>query len=204
MAKMEALYAQRAVTRRLSKVTETQAAGRSNDVVPYGATYDQVNLVNGKYILTPIDGGGSYTFQGSVTADNTKLIPSGAYFLGTKGSSKYPKFWRETGPETRTSGYWQQYTAVVIPDSAAKTWEEENLDTQTADANGNSIFLGEVEYVTTDEIEDIVAQAEEKGQKVQYLNIVVNINGQVVRQGTDLHGLPSGIYIVNGKKYVVK
>ena len=36
------------------------------------------------------------------------------------------------------------------------------------------------------------------------MNIIVNINGQVVRQGTEVNGLPTGIYIVNGKKYFVK
>ena len=37
------------------------------------------------------------------------------------------------------------------------------------------------------------------------LNVVFNINGQVVRQGTtSVEGLPKGMYIVNGKKYMVK
>ena len=34
---------------------------------------------------------------------------------------------------------------------------------------------------------------------------VFNLNGQLVRTGsTDVSGLPSGIYIVNGKKVFVK
>ena len=33
---------------------------------------------------------------------------------------------------------------------------------------------------------------------------VYNINGQKVADGTSLEGLPKGIYIVNGKKHVVK
>ena len=33
---------------------------------------------------------------------------------------------------------------------------------------------------------------------------VYNINGQKVADGTSLEGLPKGIYIVNGKKYVIK
>ena len=50
----------------------------------------------------------------------------------------------------------------------------------------------------------IVADAVKKGQKVEKVNVIVNINGQVVRQGTDVKGLPRGLYIVNGKKYMVK
>ena len=40
---------------------------------------------------------------------------------------------------------------------------------------------------------------------MKYVDIVVSINGQVVRRGsTSLEGLPRGMYIINGKKYFVK
>lgn len=36
-------------------------------------------------------------------------------------------------------------------------------------------------------------------------NKVYNMNGQLVRNGSaSLEGLPKGVYIVNGKKYIVK
>jgi hypothetical protein len=47
-------------------------------------------------------------------------------------------------------------------------------------------------------------QNEEKAQSADD-NIIRNINGQVVRRGTiSLEGLPKGLYIVNGKKYMVR
>ena len=56
-------------------------------------------------------------------------------------------------------------------------------------------------------IQAITTEAREKGLPVQEvkLNVVYNINGQIVRNGTDsIEGLPRGLYIVNGKKYMVK
>ena len=66
------------------------------------------------------------------------------------------------------------------------------------------MMFGDFEEVTTTDINEIVADAVKKGQKVEKVNVIVNINGQVVRQGTDVKGLPRGLYIVNGKKYMVK
>ena len=139
------------------------------------------------------------------------LIPTGAYFLGRRGTD-FPKFYREIADDTRTDatgGFWTQFTAVIIPNDAAKAGIETELgEGQAASANPSvemvfdEGFLGEEK--TVDEIEQIVAEAEEKGQKVQYMQVVYNINGQIVREGTELAGLPKGVYIVNGKKYFVK
>ena len=140
-----------------------------------------------------------------------KLIPTGAYFLGRKGTN-YPKFYREIADDTRTDatgGFWTLFTAVIIPNDAAIAGIEAELgEGQAASANQSvemvfdESFTGD--FVTTDEIEQIITEAEEKGQKVEYMQVVYNINGQIVREGTELTGLPKGIYIVNGKKYFVK
>ena len=59
-----------------------------------------------------------------------------------------------------------------------------------------------------DEDEGVVTAIEEAkkaGADVKYVDIVVSINGQVVRRGsTSIEGLPKGMYIINGKKYFVK
>ena len=132
-------------------------------------------------------------------------------YLGRKGTD-FPKFYREIADDTRenpTGGFWTQFTAVIIPNDAAINGIEKELgEGQAASANPSvemvfdEGFLGEEK--TVDEIEQIVAEAEEKGQKVQYMQVVYNINGQIVREGTELTGLPKGVYIVNGKKYFVK
>ena len=67
------------------------------------------------------------------------------------------------------------------------------------------MFFGDFdEVVTEEEIHGIATKAEMLGQDVQRTDIIVNINGQVLRPGTGVQGLPKGIYIINGKKYLVK
>lgn len=143
-------------------------------------------------------------------ASHKKLIPTGAYFLGRRGRG-WPKFYREIADDTRTDatgGFWTQYTAVVIPDAAAIAGIENELgagttaESKTLNMVFDEAFMG---FYEPTEIKEIVAEAEEKGQEVKHVNIVVSINGQVVRRdSTSLEGLPTGLYIVNGKKYYVK
>lgn len=140
-------------------------------------------------------------------------IPQHAYFLGRAKGSKYPKYYREKAAEnyggTRTTGLWPQFTAVIKVNAAAVNGIESKLDANAALSKGfemafNEDFEGEMYEV--DEIKSIIEEAEKQGKvDVEYLDVVVNINGQVVRSGsTSLEGLPRGLYIVNGKKYFVK
>lgn len=141
-------------------------------------------------------------------------IPKNAYFLGRK-KNDLPKYYREVAenPEegkasTRKGGAWSQFTAIVIPNDAAVAGIERELDGKTAQSKGFDMafdegFLGEV--ISEDEAVTLIENAQEEGAKVEYMDIVVSINGQVVRRGsTSLEGLPKGIYIINGKKYFVK
>ena len=138
------------------------------------------------------------------------LIPTYSYFLGRRGRG-WPKFYREMADDTRTNatgGFWTQYTAVVTPNAAALAGLEAQLDGNTQQAKGSDMvfdegFLNNV--ISQDEATTLIENAKEEGAKVEYMDIVVSINGQVVRRGsTSLEGLPKGIYIINGKKYYVK
>ena len=51
-------------------------------------------------------------------------------------------------------------------------------------------------------IEDILADYEQPVSR--FANGVYNMNGQLVKQGNSTAGLPSGLYIVNGKKCIVR
>lgn len=78
--------------------------------------------------------------------------------------------------------------------------------TKTTDASTSSIspakdvklFINEIEDETTG-IGDIITFPAFSHAAYQY-NGVYNLQGQLVRQGTSLEGLPQGIYVVKGKK----
>ena len=78
--------------------------------------------------------------------------------------------------------------------------------TKTTDASTSSIspakdvklFINEIEDETTG-IGDIITDPAFSHAAYQY-DGVYNLQGQLVRQGTSLEGLPQGIYIVKGKK----
>ena len=222
MAAMEAMYNSEAVTRPLSQLKSGQEYTDEfftdeNDDITEGHGQP---ATKGRYDKLEDAKKGTYTFKGTYLpsksdkfACDTKTeepIPYGAYFLGVASGTKYPQFFREVSKNSsRTTGLWKQYTAIIQPNAGAAAWEAENLNqpTGSAGAKGMSMLFGDfgdAEEVTPNAIEEIIADAEEKGQQVERMNIIVNINGQVVRQGTEVNGLPTGIYIVNGKKYFVK
>ena len=139
------------------------------------------------------------------------LIPTKSYFLGRRGRG-WPKFYREMADDTRanpTGGFWTQYTAVVTPNAAALAGLEAQLDGKTQQSKGSDMLFDEgfLNYID-EENEGVVTAIEEAkkaGAEVEYMDIVVSINGQVVRRGsTSIEGLPKGLYIINGKKYFVK
>ena len=136
-------------------------------------------------------------------------IPENAYFLSRKSGEYYTHFFREKASlekrKQKGTGKWSRYSAVLIPNDAALNGVEVAQDPSASKAF--SMAFDEAFYAAEDAtaIEQVVEEAREKGMKVEYINVVVSIDGKVVRRGdTSLEGLPSGLYIVNGKKYFVK
>lgn len=74
----------------------------------------------------------------------------------------------------------------------------------TATAANAKLFLDGIDMTGTTDIEDIFGGEEDK--KVEkFANGIYNINGQLVRTNSDsTEGLPEGLYIINGKKSLVK
>lgn len=67
----------------------------------------------------------------------------------------------------------------------------------------NALFtLDGVTQSGTTGIEDILADYEQPVSR--FANGIYNLNGQLVKQGNSTAGLPSGMYIVNGKKCIVR
>ena len=171
--------------------------------------------------------GGKYTFIGNINdavetdgvsdngAQNMPTENGPVYFLGLKPGTVYPQFFKKK--QGKGAGKWSQYSAIIVPDAEAIA-NVEGLDGMAVgssagdnSAKGYDVVFGEWEIVdeatVVTAIENAQAEAEETGKPAQitHMNVVYNIKGQVVRaDSSSVEGLPKGLYIVNGKKYMVK
>lgn len=73
--------------------------------------------------------------------------------------------------------------------------------TTTSGTQNAQLTIDGVSQGTTG-IEDILADYEQPVSR--FANGIYNLNGQLVKQGNSTAGLPSGMYIVNGKKCIVR
>ena len=73
--------------------------------------------------------------------------------------------------------------------------------TTTSGSQNAQLTIDGVSQGTTG-IEDILADYEQPVSR--FANGIYNLNGQLVKQGNSTAGLPSGMYIVNGKKCIVR
>ena len=172
------------------------------------------------------DAGGKYTFIGNINdaVETDGVSDKGVqdmptengpvYFLGLKPGTDYPQYFKKA--KGKGKGKWTQYSAIIVPDADAIA-NVEGLDGMSvgsgsgSGAKGFDVVFGEWEIVDEDQmatvIDNAVAEGKEKNEpaKIQHMNVVYNIKGQVVRSNsTSVEGLPKGLYIVNGKKYMVK
>lgn len=145
-------------------------------------------------------------------ADNNKMVCKGTmaktfYIKDNKG------YFYKDGDEERDklSGdyFMNKGTMYKVPDTnkyglkAFRCWFEltKTTDTglnSTSQAKDVKLFINEIEDETTG-IGDIITDPTFSHAAYQY-DGVYNLQGQLVRQGTSLEGLPQGIYIVKGKK----
>ena len=112
------------------------------------------------------------------------LIPANSYVLNGNNKGGTAGLWYYRTVETKTKGFrgWLQ----SVQGQASKVFEYE-IEGVVEQVNGN-----------TTAIEGIEAAQQHDAN-------IYNLNGQLVRQGaTSTEGLPSGLYIVGGKKLVVK
>lgn len=112
------------------------------------------------------------------------LIPVNSYVLNGNNKGGTAGLWYYRTVETKTKGFrgWLQ----SVTGQVSKVFEYE-IEGVVEQVNGNATAIDGIE----------AAQ--------QHSANIYNLNGQLVRQGaTSTEGLPSGLYIVGGKKLVVK
>ena len=172
---------------------------------------------NGAEVEAEVSSEFSYTFVGSYFLS---VLPQYCYFLGWDSKSNRAAFWYNRVPDL-SSYDWNNQTGIICPNfntsltidpatslSDPARWifgasDIANDDLKGGGSGANSIttmtFGGSVPMQTTG-IQEMTTLPTAKADH----GVVYNINGQVVRTDGSLQGLSKGIYIVNGKKYVVK
>ena len=132
--------------------------------------------------------GVTYTFIGNYTTGAE--IPKYSYYYYSGDESKW------------ANGFYKamRTDAVFTPGTAIVQLDKDNGISGAKTAYFSNRFGG-----TTTGIDNISANGSGSRKASLAGKDVYNIYGQVVRRGTtDTAGLPSGIYIVNGKKLIVK
>lgn len=113
------------------------------------------------------------------------LIPANSYVLNGNNKGGTAGLWYYRTVETNTRGF-RGWLQSAVQGQASKVFEYE-IEGVVEQVNGNTTAIDGIE----------AAQ--------QHSANIYNLNGQLVRQGaTSTEGLPSGLYIVGGKKLVVK
>lgn len=148
-------------------------------------------------------GGHKYTFIGNYQGGEEKpfYMPQYSYYLGAANNNVHKLFF-----QVGETGKWKPYTCVVLVDNGEGTGEEDYLtffektDTYSNKAKGCNSFFGSDSSTTGIEDVEIVA-----GQNNEKVNLAVyDINGKLVNENGNVQGLPKGVYIHNGKKFIVK
>lgn len=153
-------------------VSTTTTSASTNDMVCKGTMAKTYYVKDGK---------------GMFYTDNDKQRDdlSGDYFMNKDTMYKVPST--------------KQYGLKAFRCWFELTGNTDNGTTATAPAKEVSLVIDDIEDNTTG-IDAVVSDPSSASAKAHTGAGVYNLNGQLVRPGTSLDGLPKGIYIVNGKK----
>ena len=175
---------------------------------------------NGHLLKTTADKPYMYTFLGSYTK---QYIPTYAYFLAwckdptnTNGWVNY--FYQTEKPTIKN---WNAYTSIVghfnveeatwtIPDKEAGKWAFScSGDTEQRDAHEDALPNPsgdtKVKLAFDEGNATAIGHMTANGSIQSVENATVyNLNGQVVAHNGNVEGLPKGVYIIAGKKFIVK
>ena len=177
-------------------------------------------IYGGKEVSYKISSANTYSFVGSFYKS---LMPQYCYFLGWDSNKNCATFWY-SALQDKSGWNWNNETGIICPNFptstkiSSATGFNDPARWKIADANGTilqpdditmptpagaknyTMDFGATNYFDMDEatgIKEVVPTTTNS----ETIN-VYNVNG--VFMGNSVEGLAKGIYIVNGKKYVVK
>ena len=183
---MDALANNTTLALDMNSVTKSLVISDSNPDNIQPANFNFKGSYLGAEIYGPGDIGGHKVYVGT-----SPTLPVGAYYLGydPEHGITTPQFFKSRGV-----AIWSPYCALIENIGSSSTSGAKAFDVLDIDFNGlsdNNIVSG----IGAPTIQIPVMNTDNK---------VYNLNGQVVRDNAkDLNGL-KGIYIVGGKKVVIK
>ena len=175
-------------------------------------------VYGGKEVDYKISADYTYTFVGSLYKS---LMPQYCYFLGYDSKKKKAVF-RYSAVQDKSGWNWNNETGIICPnfDTTTKIHSASSFNDPArwaiADANGTmlrpddiTMATGYAKSYTFDfgatnyfEMEEATGVSEMVVKPLYEETKVYDANG--IYRGNSLQNLPKGVYIVNGKKYVVK
>lgn len=147
----------------------------------------------------------TYIAIAQVTLDSypkDDFVKVGPFICGDAGKMNFMgTYTKQDGAIVKDSyllsgGEWYHTNVTLNTVKGFRTW------LAPADGQSTNGLIFEVDGVIEGELTDIEGIEAETGVATD--GKVYNLNGQAVNNNGSLDGLPKGIYIVNGKKYVVK
>lgn len=134
--------------------------------------------------------GGITCYTSTANYSSNQIVPKGSYVLS---NGKLTRVMAENGI---MAGAFMSYLKYTGKDDNA-FMVKNRIDA----TNYGEVAFDEEDFDEVTNIDDVLLESGIVGSKTN----VYNINGMKVRENTDdLRNLPKGIYIVNGKKYIVK
>lgn len=131
-----------------------------------------------------------YTFVGNY--DNGVKLPASSYYFAYRDHADGTRSLILNRLTKESKNAWTPMTALVLENQTASQSAKKFVYNFSPIKKGNE----------TTGIKNISANA--SSQKEANANKIFNLNGQVVKEGNSLAGLGKGIYIMNGRKYIVK
>ena len=173
-------------------ISKDKQVGHPENIIPTRPTFDtdikeMEALADGGYEL--IQG---FEFIGNY--DETKKLPADSYYFAYRDHSDGSRSLILNHLTRNSKNAWTPMTALVRP----YTEEVSMANFAKKLSFGFDITVNKNETTGIQEIDNYQA-SNKKGTDSQK---VYNLNGQIV--GTSLNGLSQGIYVINGKKHIVK
>ena len=173
-------------------VSKDKQVGHPENIIPTRPTFDtdikeMEALADGGYELIP-----GFEFIGNY--DETKKLPADSYYFAYRDHSDGSRSLILNHLTRNSKNAWTPMTALVRP----YTEEVSMANFAKKLSFGFDITVNKNETTGIQEIDNNQA-SNKKGTDSQK---VYNLNGQIV--GTSLNGLSQGIYVINGKKHIVK